>query len=167
MDDRLSQFVEKIGSYYESQGMPLSAGRVFGLLLISEKPLTLEEIANSLQISKASVSIATRMWENADMVKRVTVRGERKIHYKMSVESWPYMFQYKAKTLTYMGELAKEGLTLVPEDAKNARENLEMMKEFFDFMADEFDDLVDKWLARSAKKHKEEKRDRGNVSTNS
>lgn len=42
-------------------GIRRSTGQIYGLLYLSPKPLTLDEIAESLGISRGSVSTGTRL----------------------------------------------------------------------------------------------------------
>ncbi len=73
-DDALLQIADDIGRLYSKYGLALSIGRVFGLLLASDVPLSLDEIAMALGISKsgASVAPAWHAWKQAR-----ALRGDR------------------------------------------------------------------------------------------
>jgi DNA-binding transcriptional regulator GbsR (MarR family) len=58
-------------------GNPRSHGQVFGLLFSSLKPLTQEEIAERLQISHASTSLALRALESFGAVEKTPAPGPR------------------------------------------------------------------------------------------
>jgi len=58
-DPRL-EVADDIGRTYARYGLPTSVGRVFGLLLASNEPLSLDEIALTLGISKSGASVAAR-----------------------------------------------------------------------------------------------------------
>jgi DNA-binding transcriptional regulator GbsR (MarR family) len=67
----------------EQDGLPRIGGRVFGLLMISENDLSLDEIAEALQVSKASASINTRMLEQRGVLEKISHRGDRRDFYRM------------------------------------------------------------------------------------
>lgn len=57
-------------------------GRLYGTLLLSPEPLSLDELADTLEISKGSVSMNMRDLERWGMAKEVWVRGDRRKFYK-------------------------------------------------------------------------------------
>lgn len=142
------QYIEKYGTYFEAQGLPLSAGRVIGLLMVTEEPLTLDDIAERLEISKTSASTGTRLLESAAIVRRVTVRGQRRIHYTMAGDMWPEMFRQKIQTFTYLADLAAEGQAVVEADHQEVQGRLTSMEEFYRFLAAEMEMAVNRWVQR-------------------
>lgn len=56
-------------------------GQIYALLFLSDEPLSLDEIAERLSVSKSNVSINIRLLEEYDLVKQVWVRGSRKDYY--------------------------------------------------------------------------------------
>lgn len=56
-------------------------GQIYALLFLSDEPLSLDEIAERLSVSKSNVSINIRLLEDYDLVKQVWVRGSRKDYY--------------------------------------------------------------------------------------
>jgi len=56
-------------------------GQIYALLFLSDEPLSLDEIADRLSVSKSNVSINIRLLEEYDLVKQVWVRGSRKDYY--------------------------------------------------------------------------------------
>ncbi len=63
-------------------------GRLFGTLLLSPEPMSLDALATGLQISKGSVSMNMRALERWGMAKEHWVRGERKKYYKAEPDLW-------------------------------------------------------------------------------
>ncbi|MEM7802272.1 MAG: hypothetical protein AAF633_23970 [Chloroflexota bacterium] len=63
-------------------------GRLYGTLLMSPDPLSLDELAERLQISKGSVSMNMRSIERWGMAKEVWMRGERKKYYTGESDLW-------------------------------------------------------------------------------
>lgn len=63
-------------------------GRLYGLLLLDPDPLSLDDLAEGLKISKGSVSMNMRSLERWGMAKEVWVRGERKKFYVAESDMW-------------------------------------------------------------------------------
>src|SRR5260370_19276386 len=77
-DPRL-QIADDVGRTYARYGLGLSVGRVFGLLLASNEPLSLDEIAETLRISKSGASVATRDLERFGVLHRLGSPGSRRV----------------------------------------------------------------------------------------
>lgn len=60
--------------------------RIFGLLYLSEGPLSLEEIAAELSQSKSNVSINIRVLVEWHLVRRRPVPGSRRDHYEAATD---------------------------------------------------------------------------------
>jgi DNA-binding transcriptional regulator GbsR (MarR family) len=63
-------------------------GRLYGVLLLSPQPLSLDDLADQLDISKGSVSMNMRALERWGMAKEHWVRGERKKYYEAEHDLW-------------------------------------------------------------------------------
>lgn len=58
-------------------------GQIYALLFISEEPMSLDDIADRLQVSKSNVSINIRLLEDLKLVRKVWVKGTRKDFYEV------------------------------------------------------------------------------------
>ncbi|MSU40389.1 MAG: hypothetical protein EXS28_01560 [Pedosphaera sp.] len=74
--------VEACGRLAQSLGMARSVGEIYGLLYLSPQPMTLDDIVQSLGISKASVSTGARQLLSLGAARKVWVRAERKDCYE-------------------------------------------------------------------------------------
>jgi len=63
-------------------------GRLYATLLLSPDPLSLDDLADGLRISKGSVSMNMRSLERWGMAKEVWMRGERKKYYAAEHDLW-------------------------------------------------------------------------------
>jgi DNA-binding transcriptional regulator GbsR (MarR family) len=63
-------------------------GRLYGILLLCPDPMSLDDLASGLEISKGSVSMNMRDLERWGIAKEVWVRGERKKYYKAESDMW-------------------------------------------------------------------------------
>ncbi len=86
MSDSLSnsrrEFVETAGRLCQMLGLPRSTGQIYGLLYLSPRPLSLDDIAERLSISKASASTGTRQLASWQAVKEVWIPGDRRDHFE-------------------------------------------------------------------------------------
>jgi DNA-binding transcriptional regulator GbsR (MarR family) len=80
--------VSGIGRLARFFGFSEVMGRLYGTLLLSPAPLSLDELAGTLEISKGSVSMNMRDLERWGMAKEVWVRGDRRKFYKAESDMW-------------------------------------------------------------------------------
>lgn len=123
-------------------------GRLYGTLLLSPDPLSLDELAGTLEISKGSVSMNMRDLERWAMAKEVWVRGDRRKFYKAESDMWQVIRNVLGsreqrevqKALEVLGEsvekLQAADHELTPEEQELARYYLDRMADlqgFFQF----------------------------------
>lgn len=58
LDDEQKVLIEDFGTYIESTGGARSLGKIWGYLLISGAPKSLDDMVNDLQISKGMASLS-------------------------------------------------------------------------------------------------------------
>ncbi len=80
--------MEAMGRITSFWGFNKIMGQLYGLLYLSPKALTLDEMAENLSISKGNVSINIRALERWNMVKTVWVKGDRKDYYEAEPDFW-------------------------------------------------------------------------------
>ena len=84
MDPHTSRFTDRLAMLFEHDGQPPIAGRVFSLLLLTDGALSLDEMANSLGMSKASASTNARLLARLGVVEQVHRPGSRRDYYRMA-----------------------------------------------------------------------------------
>ncbi|MCB1224364.1 MAG: hypothetical protein KDK99_01015 [Verrucomicrobiales bacterium] len=80
------RFVEAGGNTTYACGLGRMVGRVFALLYLTPEPLALEQIAESLAVSKASASIVVRQLAALHAIRRVWVPGDRRDFYEAETD---------------------------------------------------------------------------------
>jgi DNA-binding transcriptional regulator GbsR (MarR family) len=88
IEDVRNDFIDTSGEVSERYGLTRVAGLLKGLLLLSRKPLSLDDMAERLEVSKASVSTNIRVLERWKVVRRVFNRGDRKNYYELRGDLW-------------------------------------------------------------------------------
>lgn len=83
MDRARGIFVDGIGAAAATSGILTQIqGRIFGLLYLEPGPLSLDEIASALELSKSNVSVQIRGLLEWHLVRSTPVPGSRKDHYE-------------------------------------------------------------------------------------
>ncbi|MBI3416413.1 MAG: hypothetical protein HY043_14050 [Verrucomicrobia bacterium] len=67
-------------------GLPRSTGQIYGLLYLSTRPLSLDDLVEQLGISKASASTGTRLLCAWGAIQQVWLAGERRPHFEVVAE---------------------------------------------------------------------------------
>ncbi|MFZ3591173.1 GbsR/MarR family transcriptional regulator [Bacillus sp. DJP31] len=86
-----SRVIDAIAQNMNLYGITPSIGRLYGLLLFSGAPLTLDEMKEELGMSKTSMSTSVRSLLDLNMVDKVWVKGARKDLYAIE-EDWHQSF---------------------------------------------------------------------------
>jgi DNA-binding MarR family transcriptional regulator len=139
------QFIEQLGLGIERLGLTRSFGRVFGLLLVADRPLSLDEIADQLHLSKASVSTNARSCEEFGLARRVGVRGNRRDFYEIAPRAFEHMTAKRVVAIHSMAGLAALGLEAVGDAPSPARDRLTEMLDFYLFMGEHVEELLERW----------------------
>lgn len=136
---------EQMGLFLEQVGWPRMSGRVLGwMLLADEREISLDELSQSLGVSKASVSGATRLLEQIGAIERVPRCGTRKAYYCLADDVWGRLIAMEKRisdTFVRFADQARERLESKPE--RNVR--LSEMKRAFELYSEMLDQLIARW----------------------
>lgn len=77
-------FVDEFASLLLHWGMSIASARLYAYLLLVRVPVSLDEFAEALGISKSNASTAARELETSRIVRRLTERGSKRIRYEVS-----------------------------------------------------------------------------------
>ncbi len=75
----------KLASYF---GFSKAMGQLFGVLMLSPAPLSLDDLMDRLGISKASVSTHMRSLEHMGIVREVWIKDDRRKFYRTEHDFW-------------------------------------------------------------------------------
>ena len=76
------EMVEAGGRTAQTFGVSRLLGQIYTLLYLKNQPLSLDQLVEELQVSKASVSIACRQLHAFGAIRRIGVRGDRRDFYE-------------------------------------------------------------------------------------
>lgn len=145
----IQEFIESMGLYYEQYDLPRIGGRILGLLMVSSRPLSLDDMATALQVSRASISTNVRQAVLLGMARQVSLTGDRRDYYRFVDDAWERTLLERTEGVLVLKRMAVRGLAaLGPEDDALDRSRLEELEDFCDFLIEEMPVLSARWHAR-------------------
>ncbi len=146
----LHRFIQHMGGYFESAGVPPIGGRILGLLMIAHKPLSAEEIAAILHVSRASISTNFRVLAAAGLAERYTSHADRTTYYIFPDTAWEQAMVLGARRAESFKRIVEEGLAGMP-DKDAARAHLLRGIEYADLVLDFFQRQIEEWRTHHQK----------------
>ena len=73
------------------------AGRIFGLLIWEGGAIAFGELAETLQVSRGSVSTSARLLEERGLIKRVAKPGERGDYFQLAADPYAALLEIEAQ----------------------------------------------------------------------
>jgi len=86
-----SRVIDSIGKNMDLYGITLSIGHLYGHMYFNEHPATLDEMSETMGMSKTSMSTGMRTLQNLKMINKVWGKGSRKDLYEV-VPDWHQNF---------------------------------------------------------------------------
>ncbi|MBI1686039.1 GbsR/MarR family transcriptional regulator [Caulobacter hibisci] len=84
----VEQFVLRWGDMGGQWGVNRSVAQIHALLYLAEKPLTAEDIAETLGLARSNVSNSIKELIGWKLIRRVPVLGDRRDHYEAEADLW-------------------------------------------------------------------------------
>ncbi|HYJ29871.1 MAG TPA: MarR family transcriptional regulator [Allosphingosinicella sp.] len=88
MPAAVERFVLQWGDMGGQWGVNRSVAQIHALLYLSERPLTAEEIADTLGIARSNVSTSLKELQTWKLVRRVPMLGDRRDHFEAESDLW-------------------------------------------------------------------------------
>jgi DNA-binding transcriptional regulator GbsR (MarR family) len=149
--EQLLHYIEEFGLFFEQFGLPRTAGRMLGWLLVCDPPhQTMDELAEVLQVSKSSISTTSRMLIQSGLVSKVSFPGERKDFYRISDDAWIKAWSGRNAQIALMRQLAEQGLNLLTGNSPERRMRLQNMRDLYLFLEEELPKLTERWQKQQA-----------------
>jgi DNA-binding transcriptional regulator GbsR (MarR family) len=82
------QFVLEWGNLGERWGVNRSVSQIHALLYASPRPLAAEDIADALEIARSNVSNSLRELQSWNLIRPVSVLGDRRTFYEAETDLW-------------------------------------------------------------------------------
>jgi len=140
-------FVEDVGIAFEQTGLPRTAGRIFGWLLISDPPhQSTSELAEVLMASRGSISSMTRLLIQMGTIERISLTGVRHGYFQLRPDAWQHIIKHGlGDEIKMFRQLAEHGLELLADRNPVTRKGLEEMRDVYSFLEQKFPALLECW----------------------
>ncbi|MEV4019285.1 MarR family transcriptional regulator [Nonomuraea angiospora] len=145
MDQKESEFVDRLGLVMERLAGGRTMGRLYAWLLICDPPdQSLTDLAAELGVSKTMVSTVARQLEAGGMVERVPT-SSREHRYQVVRGGWAQIMRGRLAVLDPITETLGLGLSILGDERAEQRALLEETKEFFAFLVRDADESLQRW----------------------
>jgi hypothetical protein len=145
-------FAEELGLVGERIGMPRMNARLLGYLLICDPPTqSIADLERALDVSRASISIATRLLQASGLIRRVAAPGTRGYRFQMD----PGFFAGQVSAANPFGILEgamAHGVELAggEDDPRSAR--LRAARDFYAFVGRAIPEAIERYRAEQRAK---------------
>jgi DNA-binding transcriptional regulator GbsR (MarR family) len=99
-----SRFIDELAGLLTAWSMPANAGRLYGYLQLMTEPVSLDDIARDLEISKSNACTAAKVLEGHGNARKLAERGTRRVLY-VAGEDPGTPLRKQAETLGRMAQL--------------------------------------------------------------
>lgn len=136
-------FIEDMSLSFEQMGLPRMAGRVLGVLLISDPPeQSTDDLCGVLQASKSSISTTARLLTEIGFIERVPPSVPRRVYYRFKPGGWLIFMRQRMRLWTELHQIAERGLELLQGDDPAIRMRLQEAHDLFSLIEKEYPSLL-------------------------
>jgi len=140
-----THFIEDIGLYFERLGLPRMAGRILGVLLISDPPAqSITEIREKLNASKSSISIMARLLVEAGLIEKVPSPMPRRDYFKFKTGGWILYMQQWFELMSGLHKITERGIALLNDKPADLKNRLMEAHDLFSYLEEHFPTLLEK-----------------------
>jgi len=136
-------FIEDIGLFFEQMGMPRMAGRILGVLLISDPPSqSITDLSEKLKASKSSISIMARLLVENGLIERVASPIPRRDYYRFKPGGWILYMRQWLGLMSALHQITERGIALIEDKPDELKERLQEAHDLFSYIEQEFPVLL-------------------------
>lgn len=141
----LREFIESMGIYFERYGLPRIGGRVLGLLMVADRPLSLDDLAGMLRVSRASISTNMKLITASSLAEQTSLPGDRRDYYRFGPDTWERALKTELEGIVMLRRLGERGLAAAQATERVAREHLEDLLAFCDLLVVDRAQTIERW----------------------
>ncbi|MFL5401916.1 MAG: GbsR/MarR family transcriptional regulator [Gemmatimonadales bacterium] len=145
MDPHTADFIERMGLAIETDGLPRIAGRIFGLLLVSEDARSLDDLAAELRVSKGSASTNARLLEQRGLLERICRPADRRDYYRARPDLFDHTMALRLARWERLHQAIAGARASLPIRSSEVRERLEEYEEAYAFMSQAIREALTHW----------------------
>lgn len=125
------RFIETLGLISQAEGNPPIFGRILGHLVLADDACSLTEIAEALEVSKASVSTNVRLLETRGLTVREARRGTREDYWRVETRPHRAMLDALAVRFRRNSQRIDEIAATFPSEGTAQRAKVEDFADFY------------------------------------
>jgi DNA-binding transcriptional regulator GbsR (MarR family) len=148
LTERDRRFIEDVARLLVPWGVPQTAARLYGYLLLSAEPVSLDRMTTDLEISKSSASVAARLLEQYTLARRHGERGSKRALYEVS-DNYEGMLTQQNRLLDALADLLRAGAGATA--SATTRDRLDQMAEFYVVTRQAMEAALRSWRERRRK----------------
>jgi DNA-binding transcriptional regulator GbsR (MarR family) len=149
MDNATSHFTDRMGALFEDEGQPRIAGRIFGYLLLSDDPRSLDQLAHALRVSKASASTNARMLAGRGRIDRFFRPPDRHDYYHVAPDLFSRTMADRMQRWQRFTETVAEARRTLPIRSERVRARLRGYETAYASMVEAIGQALDRWERRT------------------
>lgn len=136
-----------MGEVFEKLGVNHIMGRICGLLITAKEPLSLQQIAEQLSLSKASISIQIRNLEKYGYCRRLPKAKDRKNYYELHedflIRTYMDRIKTQEKYIIMLESMLKDLAN--NKDYEHIVKRIEMLKKFQQIIINTTYNALEEW----------------------
>lgn len=140
--DPADNFIEQMGLIAQGEGATRISGRIFGLMVMEGTPFTLQQMADRLQISKASASTNARQLANHGLLRLTSMPGVRQDCYELVPDAYAHMFTTMGDRMTKIASRLDEVERQLPSQYGDAKRRVQELIELYRTTAEVMAEVV-------------------------
>jgi len=151
VDDVARRFVDQMGVLSEEDGLPRIAGRIFGYLLLQPDARSLDQIADALDVSRASVSTDARRLVEIQLLERRSRPGDRRDYYVIAEGGFRRVIERRIRSIRQFHDLLLSTLAH-PALAPAVRQRLAVWDSAYEELLRAFTSVLERLDAASSQR---------------
>jgi len=80
--------IQALGRQSAFWGLGKTTGEIYAALYLSREPVSLEDLARRLGVTKGNISVLIRSLERLGMVRRAWQKGDRRVYFEAETDLW-------------------------------------------------------------------------------
>jgi DNA-binding transcriptional regulator GbsR (MarR family) len=138
-------FVEDISLYFEQMGLPRMAGRILGVLLISNPPeQSITDLCEVLQASKSAISTNARLLDEMGLIERAPSPVPRQVYFRFVPGGWVVFMRMRLRLMASLHQIAERGLDLLNDEDPGLRARLQEAHDMFSLIEEDLPTLLER-----------------------
>ncbi|HEY3506750.1 MAG TPA: MarR family transcriptional regulator [Actinocatenispora sp.] len=147
-DGGIVRYRERLAATLTSVGLPRMPARVWAALFVADSGrLTAAELADTLKVSPAAISGATRYLGQVKLAFREREPGSRRDHFVVRDDMWQAAITGRDQMLLQLQDALREGISILGADTPAGVRMAESV-DFMNFLVEEMELMLKRWQER-------------------